>query len=888
MSNSISEPRFLGWREWSDVDALEHDCGPLQRRAIWSDGQGFDYSDGFDIRAWRKNHKVRITKDDPHSRLPPVQSASRASVLCAEQGNASNLPRKTHGTQKHREPHAAAELESCTKIEISEVCTSSFRENTVLTCRGDVAQRKTEMEEEKIERARCLRSYFQAVGRKARRRVQVSRSKMQAIVSEETAKNAQGLHAAGRKDSEIAGIGYKRNTVEEKRARRLVQVLARLCMGGTVAQKENGVDGTSGYDRRRGGIMHIASKSNLEEKCDSRKLKQKMINAVRSGIDARKRLHRKEIKLNARRDSEFNAIPAVERADVDEVVQIYEKADDSCAKIQKLTQNDALKFLAELGLRGTTQSERRSVVAAVESVFRRESQRKPAFSCKKDPGKADTTAQVESEVVDAGSEGEFGSYRLPLREFCTEIMPAARLELSGARLDGHSEVFVSALQDNEVFVSKEALEKVVSNNGFDADLVAPALVAVGGDTALVWSMGTKRKTSQVDFETDMDFEFVHMVLVFVEEHTERRKSRMERYIQRQWNISEEMFWKFRQELISLHRRFTMYDIDGSGFLSNEEVSIVLTRSGLQPFGVKQNSVVESMLRQFDKGNNNELEFGEFLVLVEKLRQLEMDLRRPKLTNQFYKHDRDLSGGLDPKELVELLVMAGITPERSDQKIALFVFEQFDYDHSGSIDLEELEQFTQRILEEIHIVRNARRMDDARKYGLQPNAAAQLQKHFDQLDVNNKGIITQSDLFKLFDSISVNTDEICSLRLAYLLKDRPEAEIDETPTKPTEKTVDFETFLGLVCQFGAASKLIEEVPPFSISLLPSEKLRDILRIFPISNTYIRNLETTELIENVSNYTGFTRNQNLRDLPMPIRNARQLLERTRSQEAKRKSK
>jgi len=100
-------------------------------------------------------------------------------------------------------------------------------------------------------------------------------------------------------------------------------------------------------------------------------------------------------------------------------------------------------------------------------------------------------------------------------------------------------------------------------------------------------------------------------------------------------------------------------------------------------------------------------------------------------------------------------------------------------------------------------------------------------------------------------------------------------------KNFDGTVEFPEFLHLMALVQARKGIFGREEPFSLLEVPPEKQRDILRFFPISETYIRSLELGELLETVSNFLGLKVDENLKELEEPVKSVRQLLEYARKQ-------
>jgi len=372
-----------------------------------------------------------------------------------------------------------------------------------------------------------------------------------------------------------------------------------------------------------------------------------------------------------------------------------------------------------------------------------------------------------------------------------------------------------------------------------------------------------------------DFDAVHGILSFVEEHTDRRRRATERSIRDKTGMSDRMFWQYRGELIKLYDTFNLYDVDHSGFLSHDEVKMLLKRIGLQPYNENMSKVVDRVLRSCDADGSGELNFEEFISLMDGVRVYQRSSRQQKLRKEFCNFDVDRSGQLEPKELVACLHAAGLLNAKDQQTVALRMAEEFDGDSTGGISFEELEDLTQHIVERVFTEANDRNLAAARALGFDTTKTAEYQYAFDQLDHDSSGSLSVEEIATALRGLMIRPPSVEELQGTF-----------KTIDANSDGNVVFAEFCQLMKIVGQGKGMFSREAPFTLKDVPADKLRDILRIFPIADSYINNLEPSELLENVSNFTGLELNQNLRELPTPIRNARQLLERVRRKETARK--
>jgi Ca2+-binding EF-hand superfamily protein len=69
-----------------------------------------------------------------------------------------------------------------------------------------------------------------------------------------------------------------------------------------------------------------------------------------------------------------------------------------------------------------------------------------------------------------------------------------------------------------------------------------------------------------------------------------------------------------EELADLKVHFGMFDVDGGGSITDQEIKAVLTDMGLEP----TDEQIVNIIREVDKDKSGEIEFGEFVALMHKV------------------------------------------------------------------------------------------------------------------------------------------------------------------------------------------------------------------------------------------------------------------------------
>ncbi|KAL7459661.1 hypothetical protein ACHAWC_011572 [Mediolabrus comicus] len=123
----------------------------------------------------------------------------------------------------------------------------------------------------------------------------------------------------------------------------------------------------------------------------------------------------------------------------------------------------------------------------------------------------------------------------------------------------------------------------------------------------------------------------------------------------------------------------MYDADGGGSISNDELKKVFKKLGSNP----TDDQIQAMIKRVDVNGDGEIDFEEFLVMMKMNQQFndpDKDFR-----DAFKTMDTDGDGTISKKELSDLFIKLG--QKLSDEEIQSMM-DVVDTDKSGAIDFEE--------------------------------------------------------------------------------------------------------------------------------------------------------------------------------------------------------
>jgi len=216
------------------------------------------------------------------------------------------------------------------------------------------------------------------------------------------------------------------------------------------------------------------------------------------------------------------------------------------------------------------------------------------------------------------------------------------------------------------------------------------------------------------------------------------------------------------------------------------------------------------------------------------------------------------------------VQAGFCKNELEQAAALKDIDQFGTKKVGTISFKELHVLVQRIVEQHLALETARMEKLLATKGYEAGRIIDLQSMFDDADVQDVQSLTFPQTLEAFETHMISPFSVEQLEMEF-----------KSAADGCER-IDLLCFAKLVTEFGEGKSWQPREPPFTLQCVSEERLREVLRCFPIAESYIENLERGALIDSVSNYTGIPAGQNLREMHRPIRNAPQLVARTREGE------
>uniref|UniRef100_A0A1I8HUJ0 Calmodulin n=1 Tax=Macrostomum lignano TaxID=282301 RepID=A0A1I8HUJ0_9PLAT len=138
-----------------------------------------------------------------------------------------------------------------------------------------------------------------------------------------------------------------------------------------------------------------------------------------------------------------------------------------------------------------------------------------------------------------------------------------------------------------------------------------------------------------------------------------------------------------QQLAEIRESFALFDKNGDGSISTEEIGEVMRSLGQMP----SHSELQEMVRQVDTDGNGCIEFNEFAAMMAERYLMESELRKHErnLRKAFVVFDKDGNGLIDSSELKR--VMSSLGEELTDEEIDEMIREA-DRNGDGYVDYNE--------------------------------------------------------------------------------------------------------------------------------------------------------------------------------------------------------
>ena len=137
-----------------------------------------------------------------------------------------------------------------------------------------------------------------------------------------------------------------------------------------------------------------------------------------------------------------------------------------------------------------------------------------------------------------------------------------------------------------------------------------------------------------------------------------------------------------EEVAQLKQAFALFDLDGNGYITNDELGTVLRKMGQEP----TDEEVDAMIAEIDEDGDGTIDFEEFCELMEK--RMSDDSTEADIIEVFKVFDNDGSGNITAEELKHILCNLD---EPLTQTEVDWIVDEADVDGDGTISFDEFKK-----------------------------------------------------------------------------------------------------------------------------------------------------------------------------------------------------
>jgi len=203
---------------------------------------------------------------------------------------------------------------------------------------------------------------------------------------------------------------------------------------------------------------------------------------------------------------------------------------------------------------------------------------------------------------------------------------------------------------------------------------------------------------------------------------------------------------------SLKEVWKMYDEDDSGDLDSRECADVIADLGLKPRTRDEKMELAEIMEEF-QGSDDHVDFTQLCAIVQRLRAKVQESQTKNLFTIFQKHDTDDSSALDKNEVLVILgelMLAPTVPEEEHAIIDLMA--EVDADDSGELEFPEFVTLVTKVTERLQILRRQRELAIKEEYKLDNETFRQyraeilkLKRLFDSFDKDDSGALDMEEV-----------------------------------------------------------------------------------------------------------------------------------------------
>lgn len=737
---------------------------------------------------------------------------------------------------------------------------------------------------------------------------------------------------------EASGVIVKATTVEEQQAdeerqRRAGKVFARIKSGNGgsqralrhVMQECHVVKSLEYHDdqvstdadraaRTEGNIQASLkqAKENKRVKEENKVVRDRIKNAVTVRLTGKVKLAKKVLRKREKWKALVANMAEKDRNIAQEAFDMYAQPSIDGKGMHA---NHLWKALAYIGLRGSTGRERIAVERVCQSCaisiwkqYTRFEQNMGVQEEEEDDARIDEVLFIRSKPKSGMNADDDSATSLPttgyfehlldFEEFVAVVVCSARKELSNQRQEMHFGEFQAVLRENareSVFLGIWEFRRLALRLGIDYLQVDRAVKSLRQPSKVPQEKAlnvrqTSRQNKGRKSDVSLDFSAVHEILLAMEETHHHRVHKRELEIKAKHDLGDDLFWTFEGELARLFDTFVIHDANKWEYLDFNDTKHYLHHLGFQPHRPREAEAIDMLLHQSDADGSETISFNEMLDLIMKIRQHQRSVREAKLRHEFgyyvkMDHLKDMPRGsakpdqaagdaapaaasTDPcipvQKLHDLVASCGLSGKNLVERELV----EFTINASceGEIRFPVFEELCQQIVETLLREEVAEQYAEAETLEIPNKELHRYQQAFDHARRQDVPAIHLREIPKV----------LTQLLTAVPSKDELAIIIENLAKSIGTHEVTFSHFLHFMCSLLApgSARLCKD-QPFTLQQVPEKKLRQILRLFPVSTEYAEEVRRGELPDVVASFLGVTSKTNLREHNIPISNTRQLI-------------
>jgi len=325
--------------------------------------------------------------------------------------------------------------------------------------------------------------------------------------------------------------------------------------------------------------------------------------------------------------------------------------------------------------------------------------------------------------------------------FCFEAVPRTRAKLMEMRRGPLLQQFKMYDADDSGYLSEAECMQIL-------DRLYTWNLDMEGLEMMRYSFSDALEQAQ-KLDEGVDFDGFESLMSTVQESYYRILHDRELAIVTEQDLQESEVREHWDELVGLYDSFVRASFGKDG-INRTALRSLLIEYGMYPRDEKSQERVDAFFMDCDTHFKGLIGFKELLFVIRNVREVIRRGSQPELRKMFESFDRDGSGQLDLSEVSAMLLELGLTPRtREDQVEMKRLIEQVD-DGDGDVNFSEFQTLVQRITERINADQRRRERQSALELAYTDAQVTELRDAFYALDTEGAGALTIEKLRRAVD------------------------------------------------------------------------------------------------------------------------------------------